>query len=62
MERRDKTSNQPPPLVNMASECWGGGCDTYIPVEFSEGVDHVKPMHVHYGGVDDELGSVGDKS
>lgn len=38
-----------------------GGSDTYMSVEFREGVDHIKPMHVHYGGVDDELGSVGDK-
>lgn len=39
-----------------------GGCDTHVSVEFREGVDHIKSVHVHYGGVDDELGSVGDNS
>lgn len=34
--------------------------DTHVSVEFREGVDHIKSVHVHYGGVDDELGSGGD--
>lgn len=29
---------------------------TYIPVEPCEGLDHVKPMHVHNGSVYSKLG------
>lgn len=43
----------------MASECRASS-DTHVSVEFCEGVDHIKPVHVHDGGVDDELGSGGD--
>lgn len=32
---------------------------TYISMEFGEGVDHIKPMHIYYSGVDDQLGAVG---
>lgn len=39
-----------------------GSGDTHVSVEFGEGVDHIKSVHVHYGGVDDELGSGGDNS
>lgn len=39
-----------------------GSGDTHVSVEFREGVDHIKSVHVHDGGVDDELGSGGDNS
>lgn len=26
--------------------------DTYISIEFGEGVDHIKPVHINYSSVD----------
>lgn len=59
--RGEKPGGERRKVVNMASECWGRR-NTHVSVEFGEGVDHIKAVHVHYGGVDDELGSGGDKS
>lgn len=28
---------------------------TYVSVEFGEGVDHIKSMHINYSSVDDQL-------
>lgn len=30
-------------------------CDTYISMEFAERVDHIKPVHIYYSSVDDQL-------
>lgn len=34
-----------------------GAADTYISVEFREGVNHIKPVHIYYSCVDNQLRS-----
>lgn len=39
----------------MATAC--GAADTYISVEFREGVNHIKPVHIYYSRVYNQLRS-----
>lgn len=40
------------PVVNSPSQHCGG---TYVSMEFGEGVDHIKPVHINYSGVYNQL-------
>lgn len=43
------------PSLNMATAY--GAADTYISVEFREGVNHIKPVHIYYSCVYNQLRS-----